>query len=412
MASGNLLDGERQFLQEVFPQELEKISQRREVLGVDPPAEADGPSSARGLVGLALSGGGIRSATFCLGVIQALAKHKVLKTADYLSTVSGGGYIGSCLSTLMNDPEAKPEGERFPFHKDIGVDEPQAVVHLRNSSNYLAPGGLLDTLRIPALLLRGILLNFLVFLPWIMTAVLTTEFAYEMSLDGSSGLRLLAYLPFLALVLLFQPVGLLTRALKLKIAWDQRNRFERLFSGLLLLSLGVFFLLGVIYPLVGLAIDTSWDKATGWLFKGNAFSGVHTGKWIAVIGVVLAFMVALKASALVGRLTLFVMGLLGPGLLMGVYLLLCVWQIQSPHIEPAFKKELDEGAKANNALLWEEINKRREIGYIQAVTKIDSVPSASWRVDYQPVERNYWGPGIDLDGKRIFDWWPRSHTRV
>ena len=50
------------------------------------------------LMGLALSGGGIRSATFSLGVLQALAKHDVLKKMDYLSTVSGGGYIGSSLS--------------------------------------------------------------------------------------------------------------------------------------------------------------------------------------------------------------------------------------------------------------------------------------------------------------------------
>jgi patatin-like phospholipase len=47
------------------------------------------------LVGLAFSGGGIRSATFNLGVLQALAKLNVLRHCDYLSTVSGGGYIGS-----------------------------------------------------------------------------------------------------------------------------------------------------------------------------------------------------------------------------------------------------------------------------------------------------------------------------
>ena len=43
------------------------------------------------LVGLALSGGGIRSATFNLGVLQALAKYGLLRKFDYLSTVSGGG---------------------------------------------------------------------------------------------------------------------------------------------------------------------------------------------------------------------------------------------------------------------------------------------------------------------------------
>ncbi|MFN3750755.1 MAG: patatin-like phospholipase family protein, partial [Thiobacillus sp.] len=54
------------------------------------------------LMGLALSGGGIRSATFALGVIQALARLRLLRGFDYLSTVSGGGYIGAWLSALIH----------------------------------------------------------------------------------------------------------------------------------------------------------------------------------------------------------------------------------------------------------------------------------------------------------------------
>ncbi len=50
---------------------------------------------ARPLTGLALSGGGIRSAIFNLGVMQAFAKRGLLHHLDYLSTVSGGGYTGS-----------------------------------------------------------------------------------------------------------------------------------------------------------------------------------------------------------------------------------------------------------------------------------------------------------------------------
>src|SRR6188768_3003486 len=52
------------------------------------------------LLGLSFSGGGIRSATFNLGVLQALAGRGVLRYVDYLSTVSGGGYIGSWLTAL------------------------------------------------------------------------------------------------------------------------------------------------------------------------------------------------------------------------------------------------------------------------------------------------------------------------
>ena len=53
------------------------------------------------LSALALSGGGIRSACVALGVIQSLAEAKLLRQFDYLSTVSGGGYIGSWLSAWL-----------------------------------------------------------------------------------------------------------------------------------------------------------------------------------------------------------------------------------------------------------------------------------------------------------------------
>ena len=57
--------------------------------------EAISKAHQMGLVGLAFSGGGIRSATFNLGILQALATLKLLEPIDYLSTVSGGGYIGN-----------------------------------------------------------------------------------------------------------------------------------------------------------------------------------------------------------------------------------------------------------------------------------------------------------------------------
>lgn len=59
------------------------------------------PAFDNGLIGLALSGGGIRSATICLGVIQALAEVGLLRRLDYLSTVSGGGCIGSWLAAWI-----------------------------------------------------------------------------------------------------------------------------------------------------------------------------------------------------------------------------------------------------------------------------------------------------------------------
>ena len=51
---------------------------------------------------LCISGGGIRSATFALGILQGLARFGLLEKFHYLSTVSGGGYIGSWLSAWIN----------------------------------------------------------------------------------------------------------------------------------------------------------------------------------------------------------------------------------------------------------------------------------------------------------------------
>src|SRR4029453_11813501 len=54
------------------------------------------------LPGIPSSGGGSRSATFGLGVLQALAHHDLLRRFDYLSSVSGGGYVGSSLTWLTS----------------------------------------------------------------------------------------------------------------------------------------------------------------------------------------------------------------------------------------------------------------------------------------------------------------------
>jgi predicted acylesterase/phospholipase RssA len=70
-------------------------AEHAEIKGSRAAARGRAPSVADGMTGLALSGGGIRSASFCLGVLQALHAGKILHKIDYLSTVSGGGYIGA-----------------------------------------------------------------------------------------------------------------------------------------------------------------------------------------------------------------------------------------------------------------------------------------------------------------------------
>src|SRR5262245_2311930 len=74
------------------PLEADHELLKRELTHIKNWLKKTGNSSEKNLIGLALSGGGIRSATFSLGVLQALARHGILKDIHYLSTVSGGGY--------------------------------------------------------------------------------------------------------------------------------------------------------------------------------------------------------------------------------------------------------------------------------------------------------------------------------
>ena len=130
--------------------------------------------------GLALSGGGIRSATFNLGVIQGLAEHGLLKYLDYLSTVSGGGYIGSWLhGVIKNRHDGDPrEATRFlspTDHPVPGSPDDDPVSFLRKYSNYLVPRpGLFaaDTWVIAIIWVRNVLLNQLILAPTVAAVVL------------------------------------------------------------------------------------------------------------------------------------------------------------------------------------------------------------------------------------------------
>lgn len=79
-------------LAEVTSAEEDSIKMRR--------ANAEVPER-HGLVGLAFSGGGIRSASLNFGIAQELFVRKIWPEIDYLSTVSGGGYVGTAISVFM-----------------------------------------------------------------------------------------------------------------------------------------------------------------------------------------------------------------------------------------------------------------------------------------------------------------------
>ncbi len=166
------------------------------------------------LTGLAFSGGGIRSATFNLGVLQALARLQLLDQFDYLSTVSGGGYIGSWFAAWIHresrpktemeadtdiEQQKKITGDRHTTTKKCGLSivadkleasvsasndtgskaamkpDPPPIWHLREYSNYLSPRiGLWssDTWTLGVTYIRNLLLTLSLLLATLITLVL------------------------------------------------------------------------------------------------------------------------------------------------------------------------------------------------------------------------------------------------
>jgi hypothetical protein len=129
------------------------------------------PHDDANVVGLALSGGGVRSASFCLGALQALNEANVLDRVDYLSTVSGGGYVGCSLSAGLES--AKGE---FPFESRTLEDETPSMQHLRDYSNYLFPQGAIDVLHNASIYVRGLIANFVLIMPFLLIAAAVTIF--------------------------------------------------------------------------------------------------------------------------------------------------------------------------------------------------------------------------------------------
>lgn len=149
------------------------VNPRRRAKG-EPEVDAGKIAASNELMGIAFSGGGMRSATFCLGVAQALARRGslepdgLLAKADYMATVSGGGYFGTSLTSLCAEPlpyespnlerfgvsassfpygfpgpqhSGGEEGEVAPVH---GLESP-ALRHVRENANMIAPTfGLFD----------------------------------------------------------------------------------------------------------------------------------------------------------------------------------------------------------------------------------------------------------------------------
>jgi hypothetical protein len=114
-------------------------------------------------IGVACSGGGIRSAAFSLGALQALQEEHVLPRVDYVAAVSGGNYIASALSITASESDAGVFADQPPWAQ--GSPEER---YLRHHTDYLAPG-LVGRLWLAANFVYGFVVNYL---PFVLSAFL------------------------------------------------------------------------------------------------------------------------------------------------------------------------------------------------------------------------------------------------
>ncbi|WP_169978585.1 hypothetical protein [Tautonia rosea] len=97
-------------LDDVIQREHAEVLNRRRAAGVIR-GEETSEDVARTLVGLSFSGGGIRSASFNLGLLQALYRHGLMRSIDLLSSVSGGSYVSARLVSEVTHPETRLDWE-------------------------------------------------------------------------------------------------------------------------------------------------------------------------------------------------------------------------------------------------------------------------------------------------------------
>lgn len=148
---------------------------------ITPPPDVYQAALSANLTGVCFSGGGIRSATFNLGVLQAIAAEGKLGKIDYLSTVSGGGYIHLFLAAWIHRRKlAHVEAQLHPLPSaSPRTVWPEPIRWLRRYSNYLTPSkGLFtaDTWAAVSIWLRNTLLNQIVLVSALLTFLLVPHF--------------------------------------------------------------------------------------------------------------------------------------------------------------------------------------------------------------------------------------------
>jgi predicted acylesterase/phospholipase RssA len=345
--------------QQVFHEEIARINQRR-ALRKDPlgairleheAKDASGewvwrPAQEANVVGLALSGGGIRSAAFCLGVLQALDTTKVLDRVDYMSTVSGGGYIG-CSLTAAQEWSGQNRAPVFPFTSRLEEDEPPALQHIRDHSNYLFPHGAIDFLHNASIYARGLIANAIIVAPFILVGSVLTLLWYV--LRAHVWQTILSLLNPYRLKHFFFTIDLGLLLILVGIVWaivqsTRRRRLQTEIPGAWTLLVGIV----VIAFLVVAFCDLQPFVLDAMVRAGSGDTSAVVANWVnavaavlAPIGAVIAFLASKlgeyvksafespKWSAyikgLVAKAAIYVGGLIVPLLIWVVYLDITYW---------------------------------------------------------------------------------------
>ncbi len=321
----------KDFGNKLFANELDHI------LGEDP--EHRTPDREKDLVGLAFSGGGIRSSTFSLGVTQALAENGWLSKIHYLSTVSGGGYIGSSLTWLFSQGknfsgESFNTEENFPFKKihgknaaDSGIEESRSLIrHLRQGSNYLTPGGGITGASLLAVILRGAILSLLTFIiPLVLIIAILVHYEFLLPYPGDLHVLLANKVIYLAavffglFVVLSLLYGLVSRLHVTRTFAYKTRRYFEIVTGRLLKITACLLVVG--------SLPVSYYFLTTYMSAPEAASG------ITLAGLVSALVSIMKAKNKTSKASLGIIAPLALSLLVYGVLLLAYWGVEQYYTE-------------------------------------------------------------------------------
>jgi len=255
--------------------------------------------------GLALSGGGIRSATFSMGVLVSLAKRNLLPQFDYLSTVSGGGYSGSFLTQLLGAGGEKLglglKSAEQPFARQEG--ESRVLRRVRQNASYLS-GSFWERLAVVMAQANGVFLNLLV-LALVSGAGAFCDYVVRLLVPQSIGLFAPTLsLAFVAVVFLAKP---LLGWMKVKIG--RSDKWMAALGCVILVPI-VWATLGVTHELWSFALvaaarwsvglgkpSVTLDDAKGWLAAITSALAI-SGSALAVLSKLQPILLSLLIAAL------------------------------------------------------------------------------------------------------------------